>query len=103
MMRSPFSLTERKCEKLSSCFRKRKKTSMSQCLREAFGCISDGGFSIVGAEQQTNGRVVVGLHHLMFVVVHIEVELRGVFMTEAVDLEVDDDVAFQDAVIKALK
>lgn len=76
---------------------------MSQCLREAFGCISDGGFSIVGAEQQTNGRVVVGLHHLMFVVVHIEVELRGVFMTEAVDLEVDDDVAFQDAVIKALK
>lgn len=71
-----------------------------EVLRESFGGIPDSGFTVIGTKQQTNRRVVVCLHHLVFVVVHIEVELRGVFVAEAVNLEVDDDVAFQDAVVE---
>ena len=43
--------------------------------------------------------VIVSLHHLVLVVVHVEVELRGVFMAETVNLQVDDDVALQNAVV----
>ena len=36
----------------------------------------------------------------MFVVVHVEVQLRGVLMTETVDLQIDDDVTLQNAVVE---
>ena len=55
-------------------------------LGETFCGISDGGLAVVGTEQQANGRVVVRLHHLMTIVVQIEVQLGCLFVTEAVNL-----------------
>ena len=69
-------------------------------LRESFGRVLHGGFTIVSAKQQTDGRVVVGLHHLVLLVVHIKVELQGIFVTEAIYFEVDDNVALKDAVVE---
>ena len=36
----------------------------------------------------------------MFVVVHVEIQLGSVLVAEAVNLQVDDDMAFQDAVVE---
>ena len=71
-----------------------------EVLREAFGGILYGGLTIVCTEQQTDGRVIILLHHLVLVIVQIEVQLRGILVAETVTLQVDDDVTLQDAVVE---
>ena len=70
-----------------------------EILRETLSGVLNGGHAVVSTEQQTDGRVVVSLHHLMLVVVHVEVQLLGILVVETVNLQIDDDVAFQDAVV----
>lgn len=59
-----------------------------------------GGHAVVGTQQQADGRVVVRLHHLVLVVVHVEIQLRGIFVAETINLQIDDDVALQDAMVE---
>jgi hypothetical protein len=59
-----------------------------------------GGHAIVGAQQQSYGRVIVCLHHLVLVIVHVEIQLRSILVAKTVNLQIDDDVALQDAVIE---
>ena len=40
------------------------------------------------------------LHDFGFIVIQIHVQLRGIFMTEAVYFQLHDDMTFQDTVIK---
>ena len=71
-----------------------------EILRETLGGVLYGGHAVVGTQQQADGRVVVHLHHLVLVVVHVEVQLRGILVAETIYLQIDDDVAFQDAVVE---
>ena len=57
-----------------------------------------GGHAVVGTQQQTDGWVVISLHHLVLVVVHVEVQLRGILVAETINFQIDDDVTLQDAV-----
>lgn len=67
---------------------------------EAFGGVSDEGFAVVGAEKEADGWVVSGLHDFVTIVVLVGVELRAVFVSVSVDLEVDDNVTVEDAVVE---
>ena len=67
---------------------------------KAFGGVLDEGFAIVGAEEEADWRVVSWLHDFVTVVVLVGVELRTVFVSVSVDLEVDDDVTVEDAVVE---
>ena len=49
---------------------------------------------------QSLSQHVGHLHHLVLVVVHVEVQLRGILVAETIYLQIDDDVAFQDAVVE---
>lgn len=60
----------------------------------------DDGFFGGLAEQETDGGVFVREFHLTVVVVYIHLHLAEVLMRELVELEVDDDVAAQEAVIE---
>jgi len=71
-----------------------------EILRETLSGVLYGGHAIVGTQQQADRRVVVRLHHLMLVVVHVKIQLRGIFVAESVNLQIDNDVAFQDAVVE---
>lgn len=67
---------------------------------KSFGGVLDQGFAIVGAEEKANGRVVSGLHDFVTVVVLVGVELRTVFVSVSVDLEVNDHLTVKDAVVE---
>lgn len=55
-----------------------------------------GGF----AEEEADGGVFVGELHLAVVVVHIHLHLAEVLMRGFVELEVDDDVAAEEAIVE---
>ena len=59
-----------------------------------------GGHAVVGTQQQADGWVVVRLHHFVLVVVHVEVQLRGILVAKTIYLQIDNDVALQDAVVE---
>ena len=55
-----------------------------------------GGFT----EEEADGGVFVGELHLAVVVVHIHLHLAEVLMRELVELEINDDVAAEEAVVE---
>ena len=59
-----------------------------EILRETLSGVLYGGHAIVGTQQQADRRVVVRLHHLMLVVVHVKIQLRGIFVAESVNLQI---------------
>lgn len=57
-------------------------------------------FALVGAQDETDGRVVVGSSHLVFPVADIEVHLADVAMVEGPGLQIDDHEALEDVVVE---
>lgn len=62
--------------------------------------ILDDGFVLIGAEDETDGGIVVGAALEVVEHSHIHVDLADVLMGEFGGLEVDDDEAFQDVVVE---
>ena len=67
---------------------------------KAFGGVPYEGFAIVGTEEKTNGRIVSRLHDFVTIVVLVGIDLRTVFVSVSVNLEVDDNVTVEDEVVE---
>src|SRR5208337_3537358 len=63
-------------------------------------CILDKCFVLLGAEQDPNRGIVVAGHFIEPEPVHVRIQLAEIFVGEAIDLQLDQDVALQDPVIK---
>jgi hypothetical protein len=55
---------------------------------------------LLGAEQEAHGRIVSLGHHVLAIPAHVGVELAQVLVGEPVHLELDQDMALEDAVIE---
>lgn len=64
------------------------------------GGVLDEGVVLFGDEEEADGRVVVLAGDFGAVVVEVGVELARVLVAEGTDLEFDEDVALEDAVVE---
>ena len=69
-------------------------------LREASGGVFDKRFFLAGAEDDADRRVITFLELVFLVIIEIDVHLAGIGVGKFADLQVDEDMAFEDAVIK---
>ena len=58
------------------------------------------GVVFLCAEQESDGRVVTLDHHMPSIPSNVGIELADVLVGERLELEVEQDMAFQDAVIE---
>ena len=71
-----------------------------ELLVEPGGGVGDTGLFFVGAEDESDGGLIAGLHDLVLPAVQVEIHLSGVAMLEGSGLEIDEQMAAEDAVIK---
>jgi hypothetical protein len=58
------------------------------------------GIIFPGTEQDSYGRIVAFGHFVLFIPAYICIELAYMFMTEFIDLQFDQHMAFKNAVVK---
>ncbi len=67
---------------------------------EASGGVFDFGLVLVGAKEQADGWLIAGLHQPVLPVVQVKIHLPGIAMLEGAGLQVDQQVAAQDAMVE---
>lgn len=71
---------------------------------EAIGQIPEGEFDeglvFPGAEQNADGGLVASGHFMLFVISDVGIELAEIFVGEGLGLQLDEDVALEDAVVE---
>ena len=69
-------------------------------MGKASGGVFDLGLVLVAAQQDADGRLVAFGHHVFFKIVQVKIHLPGVAVGEGADLQVEQHMAAEPAVIE---